>query len=432
MQEINHDVNIYEQFEVHSAAGLFPAMRDDEFAQLKADIREHGQKMPILVYHNKIVDGRQRLRACRELGIEPVFVAIEDLGMPVQSFVVSQNLHRRHLDDSQRAMIAARLTKTKVGANQHTAQAVSQKQAAADLKVSVDSLQRASKVIQSGHEGLIEAVDSGKIDVSNAGALVILPQKELDELVKKEAKDLLEQAKQVRADERERVRQVKLAQLDHIRAGNKPFDHSVGPFNVVYADPPWDYLSELSVGYPTMKLDEICNLLRDSKAVAYDAVLFLWVPASLMAEGLKVIEAWGFKYRTQAIWHKGGSGMGPYFRVNHEVLMLATRGNTMPEVPAKSRFTSVFQYDRRAHSQKPDEFYEVIEKMYPELPKMELFRRGVPRDGWYCWGNEVQDRPIAQLEQQIIDAMQVEQVADDMEHVSEMGNASNDTMLEAA
>lgn len=432
MKTTNNEVNVYEQIEVHPATGLFPAMRNEEFWQLKQDIRNSGQKMPILVHHNQIVDGRQRLRACRELGIDPVFLAVPTLGMSVQSYIVSQNLHRRHLDDSQRAMIAARLTNTSLGANQHTAQAVSQKQAAADLDVSVDSLQRASKVIKAGHDGLIEAVDSGRLDVSNAVALITLSQDELDKLVTESAEKLTEAAKRARKEESEKRRKLQANAVQAIRNLNRPFDHTVGPFNVVYADPPWDYMAETTLGYPTMATSEICDLLRDSNSVADDAALFLWVPASLVGDGLKVIEAWGFRYITQAIWHKGASGMGQYFRVNHEVLLFGLRGHRMPQVAAESRSASVFQFDRRVHSQKPDEFYEVIEAMYPDLPKMELFRRGVPRDGWHCWGNEVQHGPAVPLGQQIVDAMAVEPTAGELVEVDEAGDAVNDPVPQAA
>ncbi|AXK66459.1 MT-A70 family methyltransferase [Burkholderia sp. IDO3] len=423
----------YTKYQIHSAAALFPPMSDGEFAELMADIGTNGQQMPILVYRNKIVDGRERLRACHKLGIEPVYKDVGKLDVPTSAFIVSQNLHRRHLSDSQRAMIAAKLSNTKKGTNQHTAEAVSQKQAASACNVSVDSLQRASKVLESGHEDLIQSVESGELDVSNAATLITLPREELDDLVQRSAKEMIARAKKERDEARDELRKRKLEQIDKTRKNSQPFDHGVGPFNVIYADPPWDYIPEVQLGYPAMKLDAICDLLRGSKAVSPDAVLFLWVPASLIAEGLKVIEAWGFRYITHAIWHKGESGMGSYFRMAHEVLMFATRGSTaIPEVPTGARPGSVFSYRRGMHSQKPEELYWVIERMYPELPKMELFRRGVSRDGWYSWGNEVQHGPATPLGQQIVDAMAVEPVAGELTEMVEAGDAVNDLEPQAA
>ncbi|TDQ75492.1 Spo0J and IME4 domain-containing protein [Paraburkholderia silvatlantica] len=421
------------EYLIHSAAALFPPMSDEEFAELKADIEKNGQQMEILVYRNKIVDGRQRLRACHELGIEPAYKDVGKLDVPTQAFIVSQNLHRRHLSGSQRSMIAAKLSNTKKGANQHTAEAVSQKQAAEACKVSVDSVQRAAKVLESGHEGLIQSVESGKLDVSNAAAMITLSRDELDEQVKRSAKEMIARAKKEREEARNELRKRKLEQIEETRKNSQPFDHSVGPFNVIYADPPWDYIPEVQLGYPTMKLDAICDLLRGSKAVSSDAVLFLWIPASLIVEGLKVIKAWGFRYITHAIWHKGESGMGSYFRMTHEVLMFATRGSTViPEVPTEARPGSVFTYKRGMHSQKPEELYGVIERMYPELPKMELFRRGVSRDGWYAWGNEVQHGPATPLGQQIVDAMAVEPVVGELVEMAEAGDAVNDLEPQAA
>jgi N6-adenosine-specific RNA methylase IME4 len=239
---------------------------------------------------------------------------------------------------------------------------------------------------------------------------------------------MIELAKAEKKAARERWREIKLDQIGVLKAASKPLDPTVGPFNVIYADPPWDYIPADQLGYPTMPLNEICDLLRGKPVVARAAALFLWVPASLIGDGLKVIEAWGFKYRTQAIWAKGGSGMGPYFRVNHEVLLLATRGHTLPEVPPESRDTSVFEFPRRAHSQKPDEFYEVIERMYPEMPKLELFRRGVPRAGWYCWGNEVQAGPA--MNHVVVGTTVVEQAPGTMVVNEMLVDAANDAAIE--
>ncbi|SAL39656.1 hypothetical protein AWB69_03971 [Caballeronia udeis] len=388
------------EYGIHEAAALFPGMRLREYRELKRDIHANGQRVPISVFRNQVVDGRHRLRACRELGIDPLFESVNEIKGSVGAYVVSMNLHRRHLTDSQRGMIAASLASLKLGANQHTAHAVSQAQAAKALNVSVDTLQRAKKVRDSGHRGLIDAVETGDVDVSNAAALITLSREELDKLVESRsgvrAKEMSEKARELKKQAREAARETRLHSCGALRAKSQPLDPSIGPFNLIYADPPWDYIDEAVLGYPTMSVEQICEMPVKDVANT-DAVLFLWVPASLIRQGLKVIEAWGFRYITQAIWAKDGSGQGQYFRVNHEVLLLATRGYSLPEVPPSARLPSVFSYPRREHSQKPDEFYDVIERMYPELPKLELFHRGVTRAGWYMWGNEVQHGP-AQIE----------------------------------
>ena len=118
-----------------------------------------------------------------------------------------------------------------------------------------------------------------------------------------------------------------------------------------------------------------------------DAVLLFWATASTLPNALAIITAWGFEFKTSAVWTKGESGLGPYFRTNHEVLMLATRGKP-PAVSNGSQPASCFYEDRREHSRKPEKAYEMIQDMYPQLSKLELFCRGVPRTGWAGWGNE--------------------------------------------
>jgi N6-adenosine-specific RNA methylase IME4 len=118
-----------------------------------------------------------------------------------------------------------------------------------------------------------------------------------------------------------------------------------------------------------------------------DAVLFLWSPMSKLAEALRVVEAWGFEHRSGMCWVKDQIGMGHYVRGQHELLLIARRG--LPPHPAEAdRPSSVVHAPRGRHSEKPQEFYALIERMYPELPKVELFAR-VRRDGWDAWGNEV-------------------------------------------
>jgi N6-adenosine-specific RNA methylase IME4/ParB-like chromosome segregation protein Spo0J len=390
---------------IHEAAKIFPDMPYEAYNELKEDIRNHGQLMPIIVQKGRILDGRHRYRACLELGIQPIFEEAPISNEPAQRLIMSLNLHRRHMSESQRAMVAARLANLAVGDNQHTAQAVTQTEAASDLHVSVDSLQRAKSVINLGSEQLVQAVINGKLDVSNAAAIATMPERAQNELLHCSDKEVLAKAKSIRKERAAERRSNVLAAIAAKREKNVPLDPNSGPYGVVYADPAWDYLSELNVGYPTMSLEEICAM-PVSQIAAEDAVLFLWCSASLMREALTVIDAWGFTYKTQAIWDKGVPGQGMYFRVQHEVLMLATRGN-LPEVPPSVRASSIMSFPRREHSRKPDYGYELIETMYPELNKIELFCRGEAKNsGWAVWGNE--SIPAANTVKQLVHATVVE------------------------
>jgi N6-adenosine-specific RNA methylase IME4 len=169
-------------------------------------------------------------------------------------------------------------------------------------------------------------------------------------------------------------------------------------FDLVYADPPWQYdFSEtqeraIENQYPTMTVDEICAL-PISDVVGEDCVLFLWATAPKLPEAMQVMEAWGFEYRTQMVWVKDRVGMGYYVRNQHELLLIGKRGD-VPVPRENVRPSSVLHAPRAEHSRKPDEFYEAIEAMYPDLEKVELFCRR-PREGWAVWGLEVESGDTA-------------------------------------
>jgi N6-adenosine-specific RNA methylase IME4 len=174
-----------------------------------------------------------------------------------------------------------------------------------------------------------------------------------------------------------------------LRAGPS-VDPPTGSYSVIYADPPWEYdfvatpdSRAVENHYPTMSLEAIKTL----PVPADDpAVLFLWATTAKLTEAIEVVGAWGFNYRTSAVWVKDRIGMGYYVRGRHEFLLIATRGDASPP-PEHRRRDSVIEAPRGAHSVKPDEFYELIEFMYPEATRIELFARR-PREGWVAWGNE--------------------------------------------
>lgn len=165
-----------------------------------------------------------------------------------------------------------------------------------------------------------------------------------------------------------------------------------GKYSLIYADPPWRYdhsktdSRRVENQYPTMELDAIRSL-PVADVAADDCVLFLWATSPKLAEAMTVIEAWGFTYRTCAVWDKQVIGMGYYFRQQHELLLVATRGE--PAAPDESvRESSVIHARRGEHSAKPIEVYELIERMYPTVPRVELFARET-REGWSSWGNQI-------------------------------------------
>ncbi len=199
-------------------------------------------------------------------------------------------------------------------------------------------------------------------------------------------------AKEIRQERTEQRRQERIEKIVQIAQGNSDLAETAVLYPIVYVDPPWRYEysptdnREIENHYPTMTLEEIC-LLPVAEIATPDSVLFLWTTSPKLAESMQVIEAWGYAYKTCMVWDKERMGMGYYARQQHELLLIATRGAVPVPEPA-NRPASVIRARRdNEHSAKPAEFYDVIERMYPDLPKIELFARG-RRAGWAAWGNQ--------------------------------------------
>ena len=173
-----------------------------------------------------------------------------------------------------------------------------------------------------------------------------------------------------------------------------------GPFGTVLADPPWRFSNRTGkvapehrrLGrYDTLTLDEI-GALPVGQSVAEASHCYLWVPNALLREGLDVLAAWGFEYKTNVVWHKvrkdGGSdgrGVGFYFRNVTELVLFGVRGSLRTLSPGRTQ-TNLLATRKREHSHKPDELYQIVEACSPG-PFLELFAR-YPRPGWSAWGNE--------------------------------------------
>jgi len=164
--------------EFHPLANLFPLIEGADFDALVEDIGAHGLREPITLYQGQILDGRNRYRACEETSVEPKFEHYT--GSDPVGFVVSLNLRRRHLNESQRAMVAARLATLKQGARTDLSPTgeMSQAQAANLLNVGKRSVERAAEVRDHGTQGLLKAVDGGELSVTAAADIATLPEAE--------------------------------------------------------------------------------------------------------------------------------------------------------------------------------------------------------------------------------------------------------------
>lgn len=175
-------------------------------------------------------------------------------------------------------------------------------------------------------------------------------------------------------------------------------------FATVLADPPWQFMNRTGKvapehrrlnRYGTMALSEICALpVRE--VLAPTAHLYLWVPNALLPEGIEVLRAWGFEYKSNIVWHKlrkdGGSdgrGVGFYFRNVTELLLFGVRGKNARTLDPGRTQVNYIGSRKREHSRKPDEQYPLIEACSPG-PRLEMFSRGI-RKGWTVWGNQADD-----------------------------------------
>ena len=177
-----------------------------------------------------------------------------------------------------------------------------------------------------------------------------------------------------------------------------------GTYRIIYADPPWKYVGlnqadeygHAERHYDCLDDNQLCEYRpgdgkRTVKELAdKDAVLFMWVTSPLLIRCAEIIEKWGFEYRASFVWDKARHVMGHYNSVQHELLLICTKGSCKPDVPKLIR--SIVQIKRTGkHSEKPREFYDIIEAMYDHGRKLELFSRH-PRQGWDADGNEAEQQ----------------------------------------
>jgi N6-adenosine-specific RNA methylase IME4 len=325
-----------------------------------------------------LVDGHNRYDICtrNELSFQTIERAFKNRSEVIE-WIITNQFGRRNLNPYIRGTLAIRLGSeiaARAKANQKAAggAAVFQKsgkavhtdkELAKIAGVSHDTIFKVNKIEQKGSEEVKKALAKGEISINEAH-------------------------KKIKAEE---TRQARVDTIVEISKGNSSLDQIAEFYPVVYVDPPWRYEHSetesraIENQYPTMSLDEI-KALKVSEITTKDCVMFMWATSPKLAESMEVLTAWGFNYRTCAVWDKQKIGMGYYFRQQHELLLVAVRGK--PPIPKpENRPSSVLSYPRGKHSEKPQEVYEIIEAMYPEMPKLEMFCRS-PRKGWGVWGNQ--------------------------------------------
>lgn len=354
----------------HPAANIFPLMVGDDFDVLKRDIAANGLREAIwLTEDGQILDGRNRHRACIDLDIAPRFQTYS--GDEPVAFVVSLNVARRHLTSSQLAALST------------------------DVLPMLEAEARERMSVASANKGveIFPPLEQGK-SRDTAASLFSTNARYVSDAkrIKGDAPDLFEQVKTGELTIPQAKREI--VQRERQDAPPLPSDK----YRILYADPPWSYGNSGIIGetdhyghvgrhYPSMTISELCAMGDQIKAIVEsDAVMFMWVTSPLLEECFPVIRAWGFKYKTSFVWDKVKHNFGHYNSVRHEMLLVCTRGSCTPD--NSKLYDSVQTIERSdTHSEKPAEFRDIIDDLYPTGKRLELFARQSV-NGWSGWGNE--------------------------------------------
>ena len=360
---------------------LITPLTESERAQLERNIVADGCRDPLVTWQGVLLDGHNRHDICVQHGIvyATASVTLADR-LDAKIWIRENQRGRRNLNDDQRAMNAAAL---------------------AELLSEKTKRDRAKKGGHARHgtkpESCLETASASKQKPLRSRATAAKQQGISERRVRqaqdvrKKAPDLAEKVARGEMPLAAAGREVQKRERAEIRKNPPPIQTNGGTFQVLYADPPWryDFSKSDSRGienqYPTLSVEDICAL--DVPALCEpDCVLFLWATSPKLPQAMAVMEAWGFTYKTCMVWVKDKIGMGYYARQRHELLLIGTKGK--PPVPfPEDRPDSVIEAPRGRHSEKPPRCYEIIEAMYPNGSRIELFAR-TARDTWSAWGNE--------------------------------------------
>ncbi|QKC83251.1 MT-A70 family methyltransferase [Mesorhizobium sp. NZP2077] len=369
---------------------LLPRLSSEEFASLERSIIAHGVLVPVEYDEaGDIIDGHHRVEICESLGLVdwPRFVRKGLSETDKRTLSRELNFARRHLTTAQKqAVIADQLRDTP---------SISSRAIAAMLGVHHSTVQSVRKTLVDGgeisHHDEVEGRDGVVQPARKSIKTAFVPDRE-------NVGEYMKGAKMIRAEKQKVAHTVRLAHMEMTASrGQAAAPGKVGgKYPVIYADPPWRFGVRSEVTgreksaenhYPTMDSADIAGLFREiGEPATDDAVLFLWATNPMLHDGLRVMAAWGFDYVHHWIWDKEVAGTGYWGRDRHELLLIGRRGNVASPLPG-SQPETVYRERKGKHSAKPDFFAETIERLFPSMPRLELFCRQ-PRPGWDVWGFE--------------------------------------------
>lgn len=358
---------------------LIPPLTTEEYNGLEQDIINRGCRIPLDSWGDIVVDGHNRYEICEKhnLPFETKQIEFESKD-EAKIWIIGNQLRRRNLvpfvkielklkSEEIQNRIDISKDKQLSGLKQfQTNETVFQtsekrdepinttKEIAESVGVSIDTASKAKLVIAKAPEEVKQSIREGDLTINKAYTYI-------------KRQEIQEKAKEVEPPK--------------------------GKYRIIYADPAWQYADKRDGNttgaedhYPTMSIDELCEL--PIKEISEDnSVLFLWVTSPLLEACFKIIKAWGFQYKTSFVWDKIKHNMGHYNSVRHEFLLIATKGSCLPD--NKKLYDSVQAIERTdTHSEKPEEFRNIIDDIYTYGNRIELFSR-TKHENWDVWGNEV-------------------------------------------
>ncbi|MGI0022900.1 MAG: MT-A70 family methyltransferase [Nitrososphaeraceae archaeon] len=372
---------------------LVPEPEKEEYDSIKNSIKNDGQQELIIVWKDPvsektfIVDGHTRYKICQELEIEPkIQYKTFESWLHVKKFAADVNLLRRHLSQPKKVELASKLF---------------------EIEKTLAEQRKQSTIPTKGQKGFQPmSVPNG---INTGRAVDFIAEKTgMSPRTVARIKFVLD------SDDEELIRNVKNGttkpshaerQIRKEKAVRNPIPLPEGKYRVILSDVPFAYDNELegAPNYPTLGTEEIINLKdKNGKPItavfADDCIIFFFSPIPKLEEALKILNAWGFKYKTAIVWSKEKDGKpqegtGYYVRATCELLLIATKGKIGTPLP-KNRPLGIIKEPRtKVHSQKPERIRSLITKMYPGEKPLELFGR-TKVESWEVWGDQI-DLPDA-------------------------------------
>ena len=368
-------------------------LSDGEMDLLAQDIKANGLKYPITLCDGKILDGRNRYKACHIAGVDPEFIDYHG-NNPLQH-VISLNLNRRHLNESQRAVVAERLATMNLGDNQHKSGCTNlDTHLNANLqKITDDEFDKKVK-LPSNYDWNSNPKNSHGVSLQQAASLLNVSRSNVANVREIKAK-APERIAEIESGAKT-VHQVQVEiKKEEVVERNKTItnfktDDLIGEYDVVVLDPPWPMQkierevrpNQVGFDYPTMEEDELNDL---KIPMADNCHVWVWTTHKFLPMALRLIEKWGMRYVCTFVWHKPGGfqpiGLPQY---NCEFALYARRGT--PKFIDTKAFNTCFNASRGSHSEKPEEFYELIRRVTSGR-RVDMFnRRRI--EGFDTWGKE--------------------------------------------